>query len=385
MKLGSVKNKRHLYLKSRNDELPNKKKPNSTEQLFDKQSSLLAAENTLLGGFPSNAFIPHTGKAKPINLKPFDYGINLIDYTETSSKVDKPFSTHEGTPPSSPIHLSSVPGTPVYSDTQTKLGSYKKCILHGNVWTKDPFPDIQEDPSKISRFRNTPYEMYREQRQGEIFANFFNSFNPTEEVGITTRILEQSITSNFLFEQENLSAEISDTQKTAAILYIFNSLPELWKQGYILLPDAKHNNIGAKIEDGILTAYLFDWSFEHNEYEEIGHQTVRHLNFLITKNQITTNDAKTILNKLITALKTKDLDETLLNSYNTEIEDETVAPASFFKTHKEGITLQCDSYTLRQNTQFSLENRPSLLAHQKNPKRLITECLQCFDDALKIL
>ena len=154
-----------------------------------------------------------------------------------------------------------------------------------------------------------------------------------------------------MFEQENLDAEISDTEKTEAIKHIFEQLPDLWKQGYILLPDAKFDNIGAKSSNGILTIYLFDWHFESSNYSDIFEQTHNHIQWLVDNQQITRDDAIKIITGLIEALNTPNLLQTLLNT--KKLEDKYHSPSAFFKIHEEGIQLQ--SHT-EGNRKFRLKN-----------------------------
>ena len=176
-----------------------------------------------------------------------------------SPSLSKPFGTQPQSPSSSRLNCSSPTtfGSPTQTQAKTSDHFGKTADLNKttNTWVKSYLDSIQDKPLIPGAIK----EIYREHRELQKLADFYSRHN--------VKVLTAGLNANLAFVQENLPEQLSIEEQKVAIKSLFMKLPELWADGYFIIPDIKSDNIRAKIEeDGTKQAYLFDTHFTQEGY-----------------------------------------------------------------------------------------------------------------------
>ena len=214
---------------------------------------------------------------------------------------DRAIGTPIGTPPIGTPPFGTPTGTPVGSPGKSiplPQGKNKTCYLNKarNIWEKNSIPDFGYDPALRPKFKNAPYEIFRELRTGIILKEMYKDRQH--------HVLDATLNDSLIFEQPNLSQKDNLEKRQQACFDMLYDLADIWAEGYFLIPDIKAENIG---QDGNDNSLLFDWHYEALKYEEFDEHVVAHLTQLVDDNEITAQQARELLAHFLEILDNEDL------------------------------------------------------------------------------
>lgn len=264
-----------------------------------------------------------------------------------------------GTPPQSPtLGFSSPTRFSSSSQTQAKTSNhFGKAVRFdedSNTWVKSYLDSIGVDSSIPDAIK----EVYREYRELQKLADFYSTHD--------VKVLTADLNSDLKFVQENLPEELSNEEQKVAIKSLLMKLPELWAEGYFIIPDIKSDNIRAKIEeDGTKQAYLFDAHFTQKaigeDARDIAIQFLSVLQTNLHNKHLTTADFKDILKQFQALKQSGNLETKLSNAIQTERENHSFD--TFCHTHTNAIET-CRIYET-EKYRFKLNGEATIIDHQK--------------------
>ncbi len=267
-----------------------------------------------------------------------------------------------GTPPQSPscsrLYCSSptTSGSPLRDNSQITdhKGKTARLDKSTDTWVKSYLDSIDVNAS----IPNAIKEVYREYRELQKLADFYSSHD--------VKVLTADLNSDLAFVQEDLPEELSNEEQKVAIKSLLMKLPELWAEGYFIIPDIKADNIRAKTEeDGTKQAYLFDTHFTQEaigeDARDIAIQFLSVLQTNLHNNHLTTADIEDILKQFQALKQSSDLDTTLSNAIQTERKNHSFD--TFCHTYTEAIETSRIYET--EKYKFKLNGEATIIDHQE--------------------